>query len=106
MCAERYSHPLVRVRAKELRHDLTPTEEILWDALRNRGLNGLKFRRQHPLGPYIADFFCPEYRLVIEVDGGVHDEIAEDDETRTSQLIDHSYRVLRFRNDEIETNLP
>jgi very-short-patch-repair endonuclease len=106
MSMKRYSHPLVRTRAKQLRHELTPAEVLLWEALRNRRLNGLKFKRQHPLGPYIADFFCTEYCLVVELDGGIHDETAEDDAIRTSQLIDHGYGVLRFQNEQVENHLP
>jgi very-short-patch-repair endonuclease len=63
----------IKARARELRKVMTPAEKMLWQQLRGRGLNGLKFRRQHPLGNLIVDFYCAEHRLVIEVDGGIHD---------------------------------
>jgi len=59
--------------AKSLRKETTPAEQILWQHLRNRNLFDLKFRRQHPIGPYVVDFFCHEYKLIIEVDGGIHE---------------------------------
>ncbi len=59
-------------RARELRTRLSPPEVSLWSALKGRGLDGLKFRRQHPLGPYILDFYCPEAKLAVEIDGWGH----------------------------------
>jgi very-short-patch-repair endonuclease len=77
----------------------------MWNQLRNRRLAGLKFRRQHPLGPFIADFYCAEKRLVIELDGGIHVEQPGYDQLRTERLIEHGYRVIRFTNTAVETNL-
>jgi very-short-patch-repair endonuclease len=78
----RISHE-IRHRARELRKSSTPAEQLLWQALRNRNLGDHKFRRQHPIGPYIADFFCAEVGLVVEVDGGSHlDQIAYDQDRR------------------------
>ena len=95
----------IQQRAKELRQELTPAEKILWEALRNRQLGGLKFRRQHPLGPFIADFYCAEKRLVVEIDGGIHNLQREQDQQRTRQFEEFGYRVIRFQNEEIETNI-
>jgi len=91
--------------ARKLRRRKTPAEEELWRALRDRRSDGLKFRRQHPVGPFVLDFCCPAARLAIEVDGAVHDEQREQGEARTAFLIDNGYRVLRFRNDEVLDNI-
>ena len=95
----------VRQRAKELRKAQTGAEQILWNNLRNRSLHGLKFRRQHPLGPYIVDFYCAQQRLIVELDGGIHMKQGEADKQRASQLVAHGYRVLRFNNQEVESEL-
>ena len=83
--------------AREMRHELTPAESQLWNALRGRKLGGLKFRRQHPVGRFILDFFCAEYRLVVEVDGEIHATQIEHDTERTRLLGEFGYRVIRFR---------
>jgi very-short-patch-repair endonuclease len=95
----------IRTRARELRQQATPAEKTLWEELRNRRLGGLKFRRQHPLGPFIVDFYCPEHRLVIEIDGDIHDFQEEEDNARTRRLEDFNYRLIRFWNQEVEQNL-
>jgi very-short-patch-repair endonuclease len=95
----------IQQRAKELRQEMTDAEQLLWERLRNRQLDGLKFRRQHPLGPFITDFYCAEKRLVVEIDGGVHDLQEEQDKQRTRQFEEFGYRVIRFQNDEVETNI-
>lgn len=71
------------LRARELRKQTTPAEKILWEQLRNRRLNGIKFRRQHPLGKYIVDFYSPAHRLVIEIDGEFHRYQVDQDQART-----------------------
>ena len=93
--------------SRELRSGETETEKILWEFLRNKKLNGLKFRRQHPLGDYVADFYCHEKKLVIELDGAVHDvkENAEYDKVRTYQLNQEGINVIRFRNEEVINNI-
>ena len=91
--------------ARELRRRATPAERKLWERLRNRRLSGLKFRRQHPLGPYIADFYCASHRLVVELDGGIHARRAEEDARRTSCFEAYGYTVLRFRNEEVEKDI-
>ena len=83
-------------RARELRRTQTDAERKLWLHLRDRQLSGYKFRRQHPIGPYIADFACPDVHLVIELDGGHHTESIPYDEARTRWLVDHGWRVVRF----------
>jgi very-short-patch-repair endonuclease len=91
----------VQQRARELRQEMTPAEKLLWSRLRNKQLGGLKFRRQHPLGPFIADFYCTARRLVVEVDGDIHDLQPERDAARTEQFEQYGYRVIRFRNEQV-----
>ena len=93
--------PEIRQRAAEFRHPLTAAEECLWQALRGRQLAGLKFRRQEPLGPYIADFYCAEVRVVVEVDGPSHIGNAEYDAIRTAWLEGLGCTVLRFTNEQV-----
>ncbi len=93
--------------SKELRKNSTPAEQILWYYLRNKQLNGLKFRRQEAFGNYILDFVCYEKKLVIELDGGGHleDEQKQHDEIRDKFIIDNGYQVLRIFNNEIFNNI-
>ncbi len=88
-------------RERQLRKDQTEAEALLWSQLRNRCLKSFKFRRQHRIGPYFADFVCIDHRLIVEVDGGQHVDRAGYDETRTRFLEAHGYRVLRFWNSDI-----
>jgi very-short-patch-repair endonuclease len=92
---------LTQKRAKALRRDMTRPELSLWSLLR-RNPSGLHFRRQHPLGPYILDFYCAVARLCVEVDGAGHVSSAEHDAIRTRWLGTQSIRVLRFTADDIE----
>jgi very-short-patch-repair endonuclease len=87
-------------RARELRHNPTPAERHAWTLLRNRGILGLKFRRQHLLHGFIVDFYCPSERIVIELEGNVHDTEAQRgyDQWRTGFLESAGYRVIRVRN--------
>ena len=94
------THPLDRsiASAKEMRKNLTPPEARLWQALRRRGLNDLKFRRQHPIGPFILDFYCVSAKLAVEIDGVIHtlgDNPARD-ERRDLWLERHRITVLRI----------
>jgi len=91
-------------RARNLRLNSTKAEARLWYRLRSRALNGHKFVRQEPIGPYIVDFVCREQRLVIEVDGGQH-ATDKRDAVRDQWLADHRYRVMRFWNNEILGNI-
>ena len=88
-------------------HRKAPTvaEERLWQAIRRRQVEGARFRRQHPLGTFILDFCCPELRLVIEVDGPIHDTQPERDSNRTGLLEAYGYRVIRFQNDQVMDRL-
>ena len=92
-------------RARELRQNTTQAEELLWRELRNRNIQGLKFRRQHPIGSFIVDFYCSQCRLIIEVDGDSHAEQIEYDAQRTDWLLERKYRVIRFTNDEVRDSL-
>ena len=96
----------VQQAAKELRRPMTEAEEALWSVLRQNGVANLHFRRQHPIGRFILDFYCASRRLAIEVDGPVHDEQRHYDEARTEALQRMNIRVLRFRNEEVLSNLP
>jgi very-short-patch-repair endonuclease len=91
--------------AQQLRRQPTPAEARLWSALSRRQLAGLKFRRQHPVGRFIVDFYCPSHQLVIEVDGAIHTQQVAYDEARTEQLRSFGYRVLRFTNQEVLSDL-
>ncbi len=90
-------------QARELRRSLTPAERYAWSLLRRRGIHGLKFRRQHVLGRFVADFYCPEHRLVLEVDGALHHgaERAAHDAARTAALERLGYTVVRVTNEEL-----
>ena len=97
-------HPETRLRARQLRTDMTPPERALWSVLR-AGQLGIKFQRQVVLTPYIADFATRSERLVIEIDGDTHADSAATDIARTRSLEARGYRVLRFSNAEVMTNL-
>jgi very-short-patch-repair endonuclease len=92
--------------AKENRREMTIAEKILWEELRNKQ-TGYKFRKQHPIGDYIADFICIEKKLVVEVDGGYHNIIEQhqDDMVRTIDIEKMGYSVIRFTNEEVEFDL-
>jgi 5-methyltetrahydrofolate--homocysteine methyltransferase len=96
------------VAARELRQNETGAEEVLWSALRGKHLNGVRFRRQHPVGNYVLDFFCVKYQLGIELDGDIllQPEQAGYDEQRTKWLQEQNIRILRFRNEDVFANLP
>ena len=103
--ARNYPSPHMRDRARNLRQAQTDAERTLWNHLRNRGLEGVKFRRQQPIGPYVADFFSLEHRLVIELDGGQHASGTSTDADRTAYLHQQGYRVLRVWNHDVLTQL-
>ena len=87
-----------REHAKHLRRRLTPPETTLWKQLRAKRFQGLRFRRQHPIGPYVVDFYCPDLRVVIELDGDSHADQAAYDDERTAWLEGAGCTVLRFSN--------
>lgn len=96
----------MRECAKELRRDMTPAEKILWQALKANRLNGLHFRRQQIIGGYIADFYCHQHALIIELDGNVHELQKEYDADREGKLTTQGFKVIRFTNEEILNDLP
>ena len=96
---------MVSSRAQTLRGNPTEAEKALWHHLRRRQLDGYRFRRQQPIGPFVADFFCPETRLVVEVDGGQHAVRANEDSERTAWLESRGYRVVRYWNNEVLGNI-
>jgi very-short-patch-repair endonuclease len=99
------STPKIKRQAIELRHELTPAEHKLWARLRNDQLNGVNFRRQHAIGPYIADFCSVKAKLILELDGSQHLEQEEYDAERTKYLETQGYKVIRFWNNEVLNNL-
>lgn len=90
-----------KLLAREMRTSPTPAENHLWQRLRKEQVLGFKFRRQYPIDRFIVDFYCTETRLVIEVDGSIHDEQQEADQLRTEFLESLNIRVLRFTNGEV-----
>lgn len=89
--------------AAQLRRDRTDAEEKFWQAVRNRQVDGFKFRFQHSLLPYIADFACLEAMMIVEIDGGQHSE--KRDAKRTAFLESEGFQILRFWNNDVLTNL-
>ena len=92
-------------KARELRKRMTHAEELLWKRIRRKQLNGMHFRKQHPYGHYILDFYCFESQLAIEVDGLIHLNKVEYDSERAACLESSGLTVLRFSNDEIENDI-
>jgi very-short-patch-repair endonuclease len=92
--------------AKVHRQEPTAAEAVLWAALRRQQLSGLPFRRQHPVGRFILDFYCPRKKLCVELDGAAHDGREVMDEARTEALGTLNIRVIRFRNEEVLQDLP
>jgi very-short-patch-repair endonuclease len=92
--------------AESLRITETYPEKIMWSALKNRKFEGLKFRRQHPINRFVVDFYCHQYRLVIELDGSVHEneEVKERDFKRENELKSYGLNMLRFTNKELLAN--
>lgn len=91
--------------ARKLRHGMTDAENLLWYLLRRKQLGGFRFRRQHPYLGFILDFYCPEARLVVEIDGGQHADNITGDALRTDCLERRGLKVLRFWNNEVTDNI-
>src|SRR5215469_15263477 len=91
-------------RARTLRRDMTEAEQRLWQMLRSRQTEGYQFRRQAPIGRFIADFVCHAARLIVEIDGGQHNITSEEEASRTRFLEGEGYRVLRFWNNQVLDN--
>lgn len=92
--------------ARQFRKNPTPSEAILWQALRNRKLEGRKFRRQQPIGNFVVDFFCSSERLIVEIDGEIHESQKDLDQIRQELLESLGLRFLRISSELVETNLP
>lgn len=94
-----------RYNARLLRQNQTPSEFALWKVLKSLQLNGIHFRRQHPIGGFVVDFCAPRKKLIIELDGSQHLEQEDQDLNRTTWLESKGYKVLRFWNDDVTNNL-
>ena len=97
----------INQKARELRKNMTSQERKLWNIIKNRQFYGHRFRRQFPIGNYIVDFVCREAKIIIELDGGHHNQ-PEDiiyDKARSAFLVDEGYQVVRFWNNDIDKNL-
>jgi len=102
-----YISPELKALCRRYRKNLTNTEDIIWQCLRNRKLGGYKFLRQHPIGGYIVDFYCHAKRLIVEIDGGIHNrkDIREKDEYRQKFLENNEYKMIRCTNSEVKESL-
>src|SRR5438132_12599135 len=100
-------HPAAgaHARARSLRHNMTEAERRVWRILRSLQMKGYKFRRQVPIGRYIADFVCHEARLIVEIDGSQHDRSPPREAERSEFLENEGYRLQRFWNNEVLANL-
>ena len=90
--------------SRDLRNNQTKAEEIFWDIVRNKQVNNLKFLRQKIIGEFVVDFYCDELKLIIEIDGKIHDNLKEKDKERENILKNLNYKILRFENDFILNN--
>ena len=101
------ANPGIFAKAKELRDKLTPAESILWEKLSGNKFLGFKFRRQHPIGCFIADFYCHKAKLVIELDGNIHEvpENKEYDQGRDYEMREMGLKVIRFTNEQVLSNI-
>lgn len=97
--------PEIMEKARRLRGNMTRCEKLLWEKLKGKQICGLRFRRQHPIDIFIADFYCHETRLVVEIDGEIHNQLEEYDDGRTAELEKFDIKVIRFKNSEVENNI-
>lgn len=105
VCTGQRISPGKHALAKHLRRNMTKAERVFWDAVRNNKVMGLQFRRQQVIDGYIADFYCNQMRLVVELDGEVHDKQKEYDQHREDVIKRRDIRVLRFRNEEVLSDI-
>jgi len=89
-----------------MRREMTEAETVLWQALKNKRLGGVRFRRQHPVGRFVLDFYAPLHHLVVEVDGGIHERQKERDIDRSALLEAYGLRIVRVTNEEVFNDLP
>jgi len=99
-----HNHPILKARRSGLRIHQTPQEILLWARLRRKQL-GFKFKRQHSIGPYILDFYCPDKKLAIELDGSQHLNNKQYDKERNDYLLVFKIKTLRFWNNEVNKNI-
>jgi very-short-patch-repair endonuclease len=106
MLAPKHNLPQLKPRRREFRTSLTSAEALLWRHLQRSKLQGRKFRRQHRVGPYVLDFYCPSERLAVKLDGAAHDHdlAVRRDVLRTTYLATTGVRVIRFENDDVVRN--
>jgi very-short-patch-repair endonuclease len=97
--------PVKIARSRELRRSMTHAEKLLWERLRGSQVDGLRWRRQQVIDGFIADFYCHAARLVIELDGAIHQQQSGYDAARDNALAAHNLLILRFTNTEVETNI-
>lgn len=97
--------PEIINNARILRENMTLPEKLLWERLKGKQIRGLRFRRQHPIFIFIADFYCHEARLVVELDGEIHNQQSEYDDGRTAEMEKFYIEVIRFKNSEIEEDI-
>jgi very-short-patch-repair endonuclease len=97
--------PAIFENARRLRGNMTDYEKLLWEKLKGKQICGIRFRRQHPIDIFIADFYCHDVRLVVEIDGEIHNQQEEYDIGRTSEMERYNIKVIRFKNFEIETDI-
>jgi very-short-patch-repair endonuclease len=97
--------PIIMDHARILRKNMTHCETLLWERLKKKQIYGLHFRRQHPIERYIADFYCHEVKLVIEIDGEIHNQQEDYDDGRSAEMEKYDIKTIRFRNDEVETSI-
>ena len=97
--------PFTIAAAKILRDNMTTCEKLLWERVKQKQICGLRFRRQHPIDFFIADFYCHEAKLVIELDGEIHNQQREYDDGRSAEMEKYSIKVIMFNNSEIENNI-
>ena len=104
---QHYQRNAIKLIARQLRHRPTQSEKLLWQALRKRQLAELKFLRQHPIGPSIIDFYCHEKSLVVEVDGGIHQDrdVKERDQARQELIEMYGVRFYRCTSEQVEHDL-
>jgi very-short-patch-repair endonuclease len=91
--------------ARLLRENMTYYEKLLWERLKNKQICGVRFRRQHPIDFFIADFYCHEARIVVEIDGEIHEQQKEYDDGRSAEMERYHIKVIRFTNSEIVNNM-
>jgi very-short-patch-repair endonuclease len=91
--------------ARILRKRMTLPEKLLWEKLNRKQISGVRFRRQHPIDFFIVDFYCHEAKLVVEIDGEIHNSSKEYDDGRSAEMERYSIKVIRFTNKEVEENI-